>query len=118
MPVDPQKTAARAAVRARLAQLTANGRHPTLAEMNDVLGQMERAEGSSVVAGVNLEAVRTNLVQVEKLRRLGKALQAEAQKPGGGDKQKLHELMRQMQQVEAQMRYDVSAAPPSTSALR
>lgn len=111
-----EKARQRDAIRARIQKLTANGRHPTPAEMNDVLGDLERVEGSSALGGVNIAALRENLVAVDKLQKLSLELQAESQKPGGGDKQKIQSILAQLKQIQANMNYNV-AAPVGTPAV-
>ena len=107
-PQDQAKATQRAALRARIQKLTAGGRHPTPAEMDSVLGDMQRMEGSSVVAGVDIEALRQNLANVQKLQRVSQELQAESQKPGGGDKQKIQALLAQLKQIQSNMNYNVA----------
>ena len=113
-PADKNKARQRAALSARIHKLTANGRHPTPAEMSSVLGDMERMEGKSVIAGVDIQALRQNLVNVQKLQRVSQQLQAESQKPGGGDKQKIQDLMAQLKQIQSNMRYDIAKSGPAT----
>lgn len=115
-PVDPGKAAGLARIRARMTQLTAQGRHPTPAEMNDVLGDLEKVEGSSVVAGVDIGALRQNLVRVDEMRKLGEELKVESQKPGGGDKQKVNRLLARLQQLQSQMNLNLTVASPATTA--
>ncbi len=117
-PEDKEKARQRAAIRARILKLTANGRHPTPAEMNDVLGDLERVEGSPVIAGVNVGALRKNLVAVDKMQKLSIELQAESQKPGGGDKEKIQNILAQLKQIQAQMNYAITAAPSATPTQR
>ncbi len=107
--VDPKKKAAREAVRAKILSLTANGRQPTPAEMNTVLGELERIEGSSVISGVNVGALRSNLAKVDEMQRLGEEMRVESTKPNGGDPQKLKELMGRLQKLQAEMRTDIAA---------
>ncbi|MGA7296955.1 MAG: hypothetical protein WBW92_05555 [Rhodanobacteraceae bacterium] len=110
-PRDPEKARQRAAIRARLHKLTANGRHATPAEMSQVLGDLERVEGSPVVAGVDIGALRKNLIAVDKLQNLSRELQAESQKPGGGDKQRIQQILVQLKQIQSEMNYNTTAIP-------
>lgn len=115
---DPEKTRQRAALRARLHKLTAGGRHPSIAELNDVLGDMERVEGSPVVAGVDIGTLRKNLAAVDKLQKLSLELQTESQKPGGGDKQKIQNILAQLKQIQADMNLNAAALAPAPTAPR
>lgn len=112
-PADQEKARQRAALRTRIQNLTANGRHPTPAEMDSVLGDLERVEGKPVVAGVDLAALRQNLAAVQKLQRISQQLQAETQRPGGGDKKKIEALLAELRQVQAGMNYNVGKLPPA-----
>ncbi len=110
---NPQKQAAREAVRQKIAGLTANGRQPTPAEMNVVLAELERIEGSSVISGINVGAVRNNLMKVDEMQRLGEQMKAESTKPGGGDVQKLNALLARIQKLQSEMRLDIAVPPPA-----
>lgn len=112
-PVDPAKAKARAAIRARLAELTAGGRHPTPGEMSGVLADLERTEGSSAVGGVNIEALRNNLDKVSEMQKLGAELSAEAQQPGGGDKQKIEQILSRVRQLQSEMQSNIIVASPA-----
>ncbi|HET6633218.1 MAG TPA: hypothetical protein VFG73_10990 [Rhodanobacteraceae bacterium] len=110
--IDPQRAQARAALRARLQRLTANGRHATLAEASSVLGELEKLDGSHL-SGINIAAVRKNLEQVGELQRVARELQAESQRPGGGDKQKIQDLLARLKEIEAGMQFNLTAAAPA-----
>jgi hypothetical protein len=112
-PVDPAKAQAREALRTRLLGLTAGGRHPTPAEMNDILGDLQRVEGSSTIGGVDIAALRNNLVKVNEMQQLGAELTAQTQLPGGGDKQKIQQLLTRVRQLQSEMQLNVAVAPPA-----
>jgi len=109
---DPKKRAAREAIRTKILSLTANGRQPTPAEMNAVLGELERVEGSSVISGVNVGALRSNLSKVDEMQRLGMEMKDESSKPNGGDPAKLKDIMNRLQKLQAEMRTDIAAPAP------
>lgn len=111
-PADPKKQAAREAIRTKILSLTANGRQPTPAEMNAVLAELERVEGSSVISGVNVGALRSNLSKVDEMQRLGMEMKNESSKPNGGDPEKLKEIMTRLQKLQAEMRTDIAAPAP------
>jgi hypothetical protein len=111
---DPKKKMAREAIRAKILSLTANGRQPTPAEMNAVLGELERVEGSSVISGVNVGALRNNLSKVDEMQRLGLEMKNESTKPNGGDPKKLKELMERLQKLQTEMRTDIAAPAAPT----
>lgn len=113
---DPKKNAARQAVRAKIASLTANGRHPTPAEMNVVLGDLERIEGSSIISGVNVGALRSNLVKVDEMQRLAEEMKVESQKPNGGDPEKSKQILARLQKLQGEMRMDIAAPTATTPA--
>lgn len=106
---DPKKRAAREAIRAKILSLTANGRQPTPAEMNGVLAELERVEGSSIISGVNVGALRNNLSKVDEMQRLGMEMKNESTKPNGGDPKKLKEIMERLQKLQTEMRTDIAA---------
>jgi len=110
---DPKKRAAREAIRAKILALTANGRQPTPAEMNVVLSELERVEGSSVISGVNVGALRNNLVKVDEMQKLGEQMKNESSKPGGGDPQKIKDIMARLQKLQSEVRLDISAPNPA-----
>ena len=114
----PQKQAAREAIRQKIAGLTANGRQPTPAEMNVVLADLERVEGSSVISGINVGAVRNNLVKVDEMQRLGEQMKTESTKPGGGDIQKLNAMMARIQKLQSEMRLDITVSPPAPAPIQ
>lgn len=109
---DPKKQAAREAIRAKILSLTANGRQPTPAEMNGVLAELERVEGSSVISGVNVGALRNNLSKVDEMQRLATEMKDESAKPNGGDQAKLKDIMGRMQKLQSEMRTDIAAPAP------
>lgn len=111
-PTDPKKQAAREAIRTKILSLTANGRQPTPAEMNAVLAELERVEGSSVISGVNVGALRSNLSKVDEMQRLGMEMKNESSKPNGGDPEKLKDIMNRLQKLQAEMRTDIAAPAP------
>ncbi len=111
-PTDPKKRAAREAIRTKILSLTANGRQPTPAEMNAVLAELERVEGSSVISGVNVGALRSNLSKVDEMQRLGMEMKNESSKPNGGDPAKLKDIMNRLQKLQAEMRTDIAAPAP------
>lgn len=116
---DPKKTAAREAIRAKILSLTANGRQPTPAEMNGVLAELERVEGSSIISGVNVGALRNNLSKVDEMQRLGMEMKNESTKPNGGDPKKLKDIMERLQKLQTEMRTDISApAGPAPTATQ
>jgi len=115
-PIDPKKAQARAEIRSRITALTANGRHPTPSEMNALLGDLERVEGSSVISGVNIGALRSNLVKVDEMQRLGMEMKAETEKPGGGNPQKVQEILARLQKLQSEMRLDITVPTPAPSA--
>lgn len=112
VPTDPKKQAAREAIRTKILSLTANGRQPTPAEMNTVLAELERVEGSSIISGVNVGALRNNLSKVDEMQRLGMEMKSESSKPNGGDQAKLKDIMMRLQKLQTEMRTDIAAPAP------
>lgn len=113
LPSDPARAAARDALRSRLGALTAGGRRPSPAEMNQLLADLERTEGSHVIGGVNIGALRSNLVKVEEMQQLGVQMKAEAEKPGGADQEKVKAILARLQKLQSEMRLDLTV-PQST----
>jgi hypothetical protein len=90
------------------------GKQPDPKKLDAALARVEAAAGQNVVSGVNIDAVRNNLAIAQKLQVIAGELDAESKKAGKLDTDRLRALAAQVQQLQSQMRVDVSA--PATPA--
>jgi len=95
-------------IQRRLQMLAANPR-PSVRDIDAVLADLQKNQGSNVVAGVNLQAVRDNLARSERIQQLALEMQALAATPGPDTAAKLQERMTEMQRLQAGMTSDVAA---------
>lgn len=99
-------------IQADLKAMTAGGRQPSVAELDRVLGNLQQNQGSTVVAGVDLQVVRNNLQQAERIRLLSEEMKPLAQNPSPENTRRMQELMAEIQQAQANLRVDVMARRP------
>jgi hypothetical protein len=97
------------AMQADIAKSMREGRQPDPQKLDAALAKVAAAAGQSVVNGVNIDAVRNNLAIAQKMQALAAELDAESRKPGKLDTDRLRALVAQVQQLQSQMRADVSA---------
>lgn len=86
-------------------------RPQNIAQLDAMLDQMQRENGSNVVGGVKLDVLRSNLAKAEQLQALAKQIEAESLKPNGGDLQVMQGYLKQLQALQGQLRMDFMAAP-------
>jgi hypothetical protein len=117
---DADKTKALENLQQRLAALAAPGRNPSPREVDTLLAELQKQQGSNQVGGVDIGALRGNLARAEEIQRLAHELQAVAQQPGTPNTEKMQQLMSKIQQQQAGLRMDVlappSSLPPTSSA--
>lgn len=110
---DPQvaaraaKAAAYQQVQDELATLTANGRQPSIAEVDKVLQRITEVEGRSQVAGVDIAAVRRHMAIAAEMQTLATELQALGAKGGEADTARVQALIKRMEAL----REDLVASP-------
>jgi hypothetical protein len=89
-------------IQQRLQRIAASGQ-PNLRELDGVLADLQRNQGSTVVAGVNLQVVRDNLARTEHIQQLAQQMQALAANPTPETPARLQALMSEMQRTQGQM---------------
>lgn len=113
-PVTPPVSAGRAGaptlddIQKRLQGLLASSQ-PDVREVDAVLADLQRNQGSKVVAGVDLQAVRDNLARSERIRQVAVEMQLLAAKPGPDTPAQLQTRMAEIQRLQAGMTANVSA---------
>ena len=90
-------------VQQRLQALVANGRQPTPREVEAVLADLQRNQGSNVVNGVNLQTLRDNLVRTDRIQQIAQEMQVIAANPRKEDLPRLQALSVEMQRLSAAM---------------
>lgn len=82
---------------------------PDVREVDAVLADLQKNQGSKVVAGVDLQAVRDNLARSERIRQVATEMQALAAKPGPEVSAQLQAHMAEIQRLQAGMNASVAA---------
>lgn len=95
-------------IQARL-QALSSSKQPSIREVDAVLADLQRNQGSAVVAGVNLQAVRDNLARTERIQQLALEMQTLAAAPTADTPAQLQSRVAEMQRLQAGM--TTSAAP-------
>lgn len=104
------------AMQAELLRQTQQGREPDPKLVDATLAKAQEVEGSSVVSGINIPAVRQNLAKAQQLRELAQAMEKEANRPGGPDMTRLKAQLAQLQNLQSHLRRDVSVSEPKAAA--
>lgn len=105
-PADPQ---AMAALQDKFARIIEGGRQPSPAEVEALLGELERAQGSSVVGGVRIDVLRSNLLKSQQMQVLAEEIQRLAEQPGGPDQQAIQRKLAELQKLQSELRLDLMA---------
>ncbi len=100
-------------IQERLQGLLASPR-PDVREVDAVLADLQKNQGSKVVAGVDLQAVRDNLARSERIQQVALEMQALAAKPGPDVPAQLQARMEEIQRLQAGMNASI-AAPAGAS---
>jgi hypothetical protein len=108
---DADKAKSYQILQAKLAAMTAGGKTPAMKDLDAVLADLQKINGSTDVAGVNLSALRNNLARADEIQRLGKEMQALSQAPGKQDLPKIQSIMAEIQKQQAGMVTDVRSSP-------
>lgn len=105
-------------IQQRLQRIAASSQ-PSTRELDAVLADLQRNQGSKVVAGVDLQALRDNLVRNERIKQLAEQIRIIAASPGPDTASKLQPLMAEIQRQQAAMQPVGIAAPvPAPGAAR
>lgn len=113
--VDPARANAPsiAQIQSRL-QAIAGSKKPDIAELDKVLAELEKNQGSSVIAGVDIGALRDNLARADRMQRIALEVQAlSALAPGPDTTASLQAKVNEIQQLQSGMR----AVTPTTSGV-
>lgn len=86
----------------RLQGLMSSGR-PDIRQVDAVLADLQKNQGSAVVSGVDLQAMRDNLMRADRIRELAQEMQALAAKPGPEASAQLQARMAEIQRLQAGM---------------
>lgn len=95
-------------IQARL-QALSSSKQPTVREVDAVLADLQKNQGSAVVAGVDLQAVRDNLARTERIQQLALEMQALAAAPTADTPAQLQSRVVEMQRLQAGMTTNVAA---------
>ena len=98
-------------IQKRLLATTANGRQPNAREVDAVLADLQKNQGSNNVAGVDLQKLRTALVNTERIQQLALEMQAIAANPRKDDLPRLQVLATEMQRLQASLVENLPQAP-------
>lgn len=98
-------------IQAELNALKAGGRTPQPGELDGVFEKLERYNGGSTMAGVDLRAVRKNLQAAARIQTLTEQMRPLAESPTPENLQKLQTLLADMRQAQSGMTSDMGAAP-------
>lgn len=104
-------------IQQRLQNLLASPQ-PDVREVDAVLADLQKNQGSKVVAGVDLQAVRDNLARSERIRQIAVEMQALAAKPGPEVPAQLQARMAEIQRLQAGMNASVAAPAAPAGANR
>ena len=94
-------------VQAELVALTANGRQPSLAEVDRVLGRIVEVEGREQVAGVDLGAVRRHMAIAAEMQQIAEEMSTLSQQDAQGNAARLQKLVERM----GELRDELVASP-------
>lgn len=88
-------------IQGRLQALVAQGRQPTAREVDLVLADLQKNQGTDVVSGVNLQVMRNNLSHTDRIEQIAKEIQTIASNPATVDSPRISALVAQMQRHQA-----------------
>lgn len=97
------------ALKAQLNDLSAQGRHPSLLEMEQWLAKLQQSQGKEAMGEVDVNILRQNLQATARLHALTEQLLPLAQNPTAENNQKLQRLVAEIQQMQGALRADVLA---------
>lgn len=109
LPVGRPDAPSLSSIQQELQALTAAGRQPTPAEVEQVLAKLQANQGSAVVAGINLETLRANLRIAEQMRMVAAEVQHLAAQPTPENTARMQQLSAQLLQLQGQLQADVRA---------
>ncbi len=115
-----ERTARLQSAMQNLQRLQAKGANVDALEVEQALGELERANGSSVLQGIRLDVLRENLRVAARMQKAAEELQAlqrGANGPNGAARQAdIGRKLAEVQALQRQLRVDFHAGQPPTSA--
>jgi cytochrome c556 len=72
-------------------------------QVDAALAKIQQVTGSNMIAGVNVDALRTVLQKSQEMKVVAAEMEIEAKKQGGPDIQKIHAYVDQLQKLQSQM---------------
>ncbi|MDR2112280.1 MAG: hypothetical protein LBQ62_04140 [Candidatus Accumulibacter sp.] len=107
---DAQRVERMRRLQQRLRELTANGRKPTPMELDPILQELTEIQGSTRIAGMDIQALRDNLKVADRIQKLAQELEAEARKPQAQrDNAKIQRLQAAILREQRALRMDFMA---------
>ena len=105
------KSAALQSIQRQLTDLVASGQGADPKKIDQLLGEVERVQGSSSMGGVRIDVLRQNLALAAQMQALAADIQHVAGQGAQADPAQLQAKMARLIELQAQMRTDVLAAP-------
>ncbi|MDR3351524.1 MAG: hypothetical protein LBO00_00585 [Zoogloeaceae bacterium] len=116
---DAQRAARMRRLQQRLRELTANGRKPTPMELDPILQELTEIQGSTRIAGMDIQVLRDNLKVADRIQKLAQELEAEARKPQAlRDNAKIQRLQAAILQEQRALRMDFMAENANNAVRR
>lgn len=110
------KSAALQSIQRQLTELVASGQSADPKKIDELLGEVERVQGSSSMGGVRIDVLRQNLALAAQMQALAADIQQIAGHGAQADPAQLQAKMARLVELQAQMRTDVLAAPVAAPA--
>ncbi|MDR0771397.1 MAG: hypothetical protein LBE75_09455 [Burkholderiales bacterium] len=106
----------------RFKEISAGGKTPDIEELDKLLSELVEIQGTSVIAGVDLNVLRQNLRVAQEVQALAKEMEAESKKPNPNSNRIL-EITKEIQVMQGKLRTDIMVGggttpipPPSPAA--
>lgn len=99
-------------LQAQFKELSANGKTPDIDELDRLLAELIGIQGTSVIAGVDLNVLRQNLRVAQEVQLLAKELEAESKKPTP-DQNRILEITNKIQAIQGELNPNVMAGSAS-----
>lgn len=92
-------------------QMMREGKQTDPKAVSHLLDQLQEAEGSSVVNGIDLNVLRNNLTVASQMQTVAHKIEAESQS-SHPDKQKIHEYLDELNQLKGQVNRNYTVKSP------
>lgn len=100
----------------RFRELSVDGKAPDIDELDRLLDELVGIQGTSVIAGVDLNVLRQNLWVAKEVQALAKELEEESKKPKP-DQNRMLEITKEIQEVQRKLRTDIMAGNHATGTM-